>query len=523
MGDEEARPECIPTANVKKPVPLPRKNMFSLKSNCDSIEEDAIYANGVPDCSTNERKDSEPLSRRGSRTFQEKIRMRNEVQRLEKSFRKMMPKRRSVVPKGNKTEVATQPRCNSLPDNNIFDNISFNSPFGEGGQSQRVHLVSGDSDETSSDTESFYTTSELPPSYPPPPLPDESTYDELTSASSEGPNSYYSPGSDSNSIYEELSNYLSLSLEKPKSDVKAGEASRSDSWSFYDAAASASGSRYEEIDEFPEPEMLIPKVPSPCEMRRTPAEKPSQTQTNSVVLQFDPLFDKASESWEGFCNKSASAAEKDGLSLNPFADPVILSFLTDEEDKGLYGNINKNHDSVLSDCEHLNFEIPTTSGPPPVPPRRFDSVSAVTAESEDAPDAASKPPKDPEKRSSVIRWSSMKRVARFVADNIESSGLGRKQEKKGLLGKSLSQENVMNEEAEGGRSSLYSNDGEDLYVPLVLHHSGVLYRPGGLKRWGVLAQRKLTIFANKDSPDVKETLSVDSILSLRLSADNKIR
>lgn len=444
---------------VKKPVPLPRRSLLKSKN---AVDEEALYANEASSRDSSLRK-----------SFQEKIRSLNELQKLEKSFRKMIPKRRSVAPRED-LKALEQTRTHSLPDNDIFGNISFDSPFGSLTRAQRIKLNGGESDETGSDTDSFYTSSDLPPAYPPPPLPDESMYDELTSASSEGPNSYYSPGSDSASIYEELSNYLSVSKDGVES-----KSARSESWSFYDPAASSS--RYEEIDE-------IEDLPDAAELR----EKNSQTA--SLVLQFDPLFEER-------------------LTSNPFADPVILSFLNDD-DSCRYAVVNKKHESVLSDCENMNFELPSVPGPPPVPPRRFDSAMAPVAEEPVKPQT--------EKRSSIIRWSSMKRVAKYVADNIENSGLGRKQEKKGLLAKSLSQENVVNEEAEGARASLQSNESEDLYIPLVLHHSGVLYHQS-LMRWGVLAQRKLTIFANKDSPDVKETVLMDSVLSLRLRDQSKTR
>lgn len=453
---------------VKKPVPLPRRSLLKSSKTAD---DEAVYANEATSRDSSFRK-----------SFQEKIRSLNELQKLEKSFRKMIPKRRSVAPESKAVEIE-QTRTHSMPENDVFGNISFDSPFGSLTRAQRIKLNGGESDE--SDTESFHTSSDLPPAYPPPPLPDESTYDELTSASSDGPNSYYSPGSDSASIYEELSNYLSISKDNSMIESKTHEAARSESWSFYDPAASSSGSRYEEIDEIIEPTSA--DLPDAAEH----VEKISQT--TSLVLQFDPLFE-------------------DKLNSNPFADPVIMSFLNDSEDSSLYGTVNKKHESILSDCENLNFELPSVPGPPPVPPRRFDSAMA--------PEEPVKP--QTEKRSSIIRWSSMKRVAKYVAENIENSGLGRKQEKKGLLAKSLSQENVVNEETEEARASLQSND--DIYIPLVLHHSGVLYHQSLMvKRWGVLAQRKLTIFANKDSPDVKETILMDSVLSLRLRDQSKPR
>jgi len=489
--DTEAAAASLKKLTVVKPTPMPRK---VCKNNATDKEESLgeIYANvnrkPIP-------MEGESLLRRGSNSFH----------KIERSLRNMIPKRKSAIADSNSSPILCddlQSKSLSLPSENIFDKISFGSPF------EGLPLKIGESaNEDDGSDQEMCCSSDTPPSYPPPPLPDESIYDELSSASS-----YHFSGSDSNSIYEELSKYMSSPAETPLPVSCSVSAS-----SNYADASSCSGSRYEEIKGVDEPEVLIPTTASNVDIRRKGDMGAPYRVTNTVIMEFDPLVNHGAETlscdeaWTRLCSSSASSL------TNPFHDSVIMSFLADDEDHATYGTIFKKHDSISSECAKLNFEMPKLTGAPPVPPRRFDSgITQTDSVNTDSNLTNSQTAN----RTSIMRWSSMKKVARRVAESVEN-----KVRRESINKKFSSEEKIDKNEEGGSRLSAVSSgtEPEEVYIPLVLHHSGVLYRSGGGKRWGVLAQRKLTQFASKDSPDVKETVDVDQILSLQLCTDNKIR
>lgn len=533
MVDEEVNDIAPPIKLPKKPVPLPRKSLN--KSNTTDKE------NNDNDIKTRRKSDTKYFIRGDWKTaseimYEKSKLMRNEVQKLEKSVRNIITKRRSVHPKPSpKIDGKDYIRSSSLPDDNIFCSISFNSPLEES--------------DTSSDDGSFYTTSELPPPYPPPGLPDESTYDEVTSVTSSDGQCSYFPSSDSNSIYEDLCKFqtgsrpLSKNSDSDGSDV-IQKLVKSDSWSFYDAAEGVEN-RYEIIHEngvdepdcfdtnrkiFPN-EVLIPETYK-NETRDSPERNVKQR--SSLVSQFDPLHEdqsdlltEISETFKSLLSKdnsdSSSVTSETSLGItNPFQNPVILSSLSEEnssdEDNpnAIYGKVRKVpkfapdvRESLREDLKNYDVELPPPSAPPPVPPRRIDSIE------------------EPEKpKPGINRWSSMKKKARMVVENIENRASWMSSSSQNKKGEKVQSEenNKSSTDGQSGNSSFYGNlpNSEEVYIPATLNHIGMLYRPGGVQRWCVLAQRKLTLFVNKDSPDVKETIPVDGILSLRAIQENKI-
>lgn len=621
MVDEEANDKVSPievTKTPKKPVPLPRRSLIQTTAPSEKEHELTKVNN---DSLTRKKSDNKYFIRgdwkTASEIMQEKSKiMRNEVQKLEKSVRNIITKRRSVHPKSTpKIDSSDHFRSNSLPDDSVFHSISFNSPLMDEVKCNNIN--SNSESDISSEDGSFYTTSELPPPYPPPGLPDESQYDEVTSVtSSEGRCSYYSPSSDSNSIYEDLSKFRTAS--RPVRSSKIGESdsdhsemitnlqdkvTRSDSWSFYDSVE-GSDNRYEVIDEIEsegvnEPNeidcfdttttrfeniLLTPQVIDlsvDLTLRSEPSPARQGSNTSSVVFQFDPLFEaqpepaqfdlltEISKSFPSLVEAGSKeqvdgplTVEKPPLGItNPFQNPVILGSLSEESssDEGEradakvsslkesgYGKVKKPQrftvdvrESVRDDLRNYDVELPPSTATPPVPPRRFDSITNVkpspaptvptTATVLPAPTVPTVPanssrektpePAEKAKSSGMTKWSSVKKAARKVAVNIENHAPWNPMPGKKGERAEKGEKKTENTEA----TALYGNvPKEEVYVPAVQHHSGVLFRPGGVQRWGVLAQRKLTVFVSKDSPDVKETVPMDKVTSLRSVQEAKI-
>ncbi|KAL0279711.1 UNVERIFIED_CONTAM: hypothetical protein PYX00_001209 [Menopon gallinae] len=525
MFDEDLKDSSVDVSNgarkPKKPIPLPRKHIPKVENNDES---DGSSGSGR---SANRKLENffsyRNEKRSASEIVHEKKRMvKNEVQKLEKSVRNMISKR----------------------------SISFNSPLSDDVKCTEDDLKGTSESDVSSNDESNYT-SDLPPPYPPPDLPDESIYDEATSVTSSDGQCSYLPSSDSNSLYEDLSKYQTVDrLSKCNlgtyDNVTDGPA-KSDSWTYYDSVGN-SDMRYEVISEstdndpfsfsyHPPSEILKPDPYDSSENTRcdeVPVAKPKSF-SSSVVHQFDPLSEKEpespidlmseiSESFKSLLKTIQSNAD-DGSEernlKNPFQNPVILSSLSEEEGnacevsssakeqlscliEGHYGKVRKCEKlpselrkSAIELSEEYDVELPPSFTPPPVPPRRFDSIEPKTDEVD-------------KRRTSIIRWSSMKRVAKMVAENIENRT-------------SWSSSSLISDRRKTDKKPEPEGKVDNCaYLPVMLNHSGVLFKSGGIQRWGVLSQRKLTLFANKDSPDVKETIPIDSVLSIKAVNDSKI-
>ncbi|XP_054275592.1 arf-GAP with Rho-GAP domain, ANK repeat and PH domain-containing protein 3-like isoform X2 [Macrosteles quadrilineatus] len=283
-------PVCHPEANtsgnqqLKKPVPLPRSSAVKMTSHPSSAlnQEDKGSSESTPSS-------FEDVITKGYNTLTKSLRnklksasenvqgkgkavietTKNVGLKTERSVRGILHKRQSAVPVVNaKEEVdGVKPRldrCQSLPTEDIFGSIKFGSP------------IQGDKYDNAYDSDDEISLP--PPEYPPPPLPDESLYDELSTRSSHSGSQgdYYTCPSlissmqdiDSASTYEDLPDLKHLSLCGGGSDSNSSQScenvtkgpgvsesdfgqilginplvmrdhdrvavSRSESWSFYD-------------------------------------------------------------------------------------------------------------------------------------------------------------------------------------------------------------------------------------------------------------------------------------------------
>ena len=187
---------------------------------------------------------------------------RNASIRLEKSVKNLITRRLTSFNQDDLQDAETkvkdpieEDRCTSLPANDIFSTISFYSPL-------RSNLKSVKNEEDL--TGARY--SPPPPVYPPPPLPDESIYDELQSVTS-GNSSRYDTLSSTFSEraerdFPEAFNLLNFAQYQGSdsdqslsmSDIHGSQEvtkrlSRSDSWTFYDVAATGKLDKTEGVDE----------------------------------------------------------------------------------------------------------------------------------------------------------------------------------------------------------------------------------------------------------------------------------
>jgi len=439
---------------LKKPVPLPRLKFNEPDCRSAEMNSEDSAINEVQTCSiTNhvgENSDRMPCNERiRSRDLKEEWniecddahlkgrsvmgRTKNVSASFEKSMRNMLGKRSTVRASGpntvNDLSEMKNGRSKSLPSSDIFQSISFHSPLS-------VENVPPGFVMCEDDVEDCVSTSGAPPPvYPPPPLPDESVYDEVQSVVSSHSSSY-EPYCDSNTVdfatfYEDISQVRDnrghmvsdVSQTGTHVDVlESGQSSisqhtfslRSDSWRYCDNARKDIYQNMAPSDtsSVTDSDSLI--YNRHCSSTVTTASAPS-------LLQWDANCDNSNEVSEGEMSTSFSRqfgrqqsliirndlyenwstnipvrrAEDRGRGVTK---SVILEFDPLYENAGGSGKANRNYREVLLPADTLHspygkinrmgrrdvFESKTENSPefvcPPVPPRRYDSIAAVPSE-----------------------------------------------------------------------------------------------------------------------------------------------
>lgn len=634
---EQKRTECkMIRSTSKKPVPLPRMKIFN-ESDCKSTEinSDNLVLSERQTCDITNH-----VSENSNRMpFNERIRSQNLKEdwkiecddahlkgksvigrtktvgaSIEKSVRNMITRRlttRSTTPnKLNDFSTKKSGRSQSLPSEDIFQSISFISPLKDAPPQLVVC-------EDTVEEECVSTSGAPPPVYPPPPLPDESVYDEVHSVVS-SQSSSYEPYCDSNitdfeTVYEDITQIresggheLSGSsqkktegnfLENIESSVDSQHKfiSRSDSWSFYDAAQekdiyqnvapsdiSSCGSDSMIYNRHCSSKLSCTEsTPSPQEDLNcdnsdgiSEGESSSNSQfghqhsvniwnemyenwetnipwrrvegkhkvlTKSVILEFDPLYETGDSSGEA----KSSYTE------------VFLPADTGETDSP-YGRINR---VVIPEVPEQNTGENEEFVCPPVPPRRYDSISVVPAEengivdepeNEDSSEVAALPDSDVNyqelsqekgeseftsginnssgnvdsvvgrnRKAALARWASMKRAIQMMAD--------------GSPFRRAVREQVVTEDKLGYQNSLFYG-GQNEACALVSHpnwtpnaavqRSGILYRAAsGSKdytpRRCILAEGKLSCFTDKSGTSISEVIPLNKLLSIQFVPEYK--
>ena len=539
---------------IKKPVPLPRKSL--LKQNKNSLKETLLSKDEKNNGLFKEKEEKNFVrddwkSASESFVFEKKRLMKSEVNKFEKSVRNIISRRKSGHTKSlNLAPKSELTRSDSLPDNSIFCNISFNSPLAEGS------IIHSDKVDGCVDKNYYENKVTHPPNYPPPDPPDESIYDQMKIV--DFPNLH--------SDFSYISNNSSSSISTGSDCMTPCDFDSNREISKYDLSLVPGpknvNNRYEIVGNSAikncsdEENSSLNQSPTPSETEKCCSEvadciknnaKPFNSQIKYIIHLFDPLQDNKLNvsdntldllySESTLKSKTSDSCFIDSKESEPANHTKDAEHIKMKTQKIIPPNLKEGHYGKIKKPSSSSVELPSVQPniePPPIPPRNFPPRSlseSLENKKESSREVKSKSTviknekeisnalEEKHKSSDVMQWSSLKRVAKKVADNIEhrTSYLS-------LSGKKINK----NPDEEFSTKSLskvksFCGIGNLCQLPQNFSkHSGIMYRPGGIERWGVLSQRKLTLFANKDSPDVKETVPMDNVLSIQATL-NKIR
>jgi hypothetical protein len=355
---------------------------------------------------------------------------------IEKSVRSMITRRlsaRATTPnKVNDFSAKKSGRNQSLPSGDIFQSISFISPIEKAQQELEV---------CENTVEVCVSSSGAPPPvYPPPPLPDESVYDEVHSVVSSHSSSN-EPSCDSNitdfeTLYEDISQVRDNGGQQPsdasqkkteRNILENSESSdesqhkfilRSDSWSFYDGTVEKDiyqNVALSDISSFDGSDSLI--------YNRHCSSKLSCAESTLSSLQGDLNCDNSDEISEGESCTNSNMQFGNQQPVNIWNDmyenwetnipgrrmegkhrlptkSVILEFDplyetgdSPSEAKNHYTEVFLPADTGKTDSPYGRInKVASTEEPehktgeneefvcPPIPPRRYDSISIVPTE-----------------------------------------------------------------------------------------------------------------------------------------------
>ncbi|KAJ9579857.1 hypothetical protein L9F63_004459 [Diploptera punctata] len=575
----------------KKPIPLPRTTKTCKTNYCNTSTSnnlgtvcDEINSHINSPSHENNRMS---CSRRSLRSMREewkasledahlrgKCLVENTKQassRLEKSVRNMLGRRMTIrsSPERDENNSVKATRSVSLPAEDIFHSISFHSPLNAEIKAEEIPVVYEDA--VKEDCKA--TSGAPPPVYPPPPLPDESVYDEVgqhsaISSQSSNCDTYSEQGSDT--IYEDvliarnvkLRN--SLQSESSLSDYLSFNdnviTSESESWSYISGTIpneelyrnlSVTGSsdsdgndllpvnkmenedcvkarninklsRNESSDNS---ELRISDLSSMSikndlyenwEISIPAANLPKQVDigrnvlTKSVILEFDPLFEVSHDTDEADVNYEFLL--QDGDSVNPYGKikRVVKDDQAEKCDESDYIPVPpERYDS-------LNFHTDTESLERPVDVPVIADDATVSQEPVQNVTRTNKDSVDRNQKTSIKRWMSMKRAIQSMTDR-------RMSKEPRELSAVNSQNSVFYEVKSESSTSIKR---PNLMSHLPVHYSGVLYRCDRLRnfvQWHcVLTDGQLTCSSEKFGSGVSDVLPLDKILSIQLVPEHKV-
>jgi hypothetical protein len=258
--------------------------------------------------------------------------------------------------------------------------------------------------------------------------------------------------------------------------------------------------------------------------------------TKSVILEFDPLYAKA------------DGSGKSNHSYSEVLSPAATSHSS-------YGKIKR-----VGRCDV--FEQKTVNSPefacPPVPPRRYDSITAVPSEESSltvipesateleivtVPDSSVNPEGlttegtesgasdncdatvegvlSRNRKAALVRWASMKRAIRTMA---EGSSLRKMVEQAGVEIK-FGNQNTVDCGGQSEESAVVKRP--DLVPNGVIQRNGMLYRSAFgsrdfIPRCCILAGGKFVYYSDKSGSSVSEIISLDKLLSIQFVPEHKV-
>lgn len=596
--------------NNKKPVPLPRKlitqqGVKKQNESKSSRSSGALLSSATKSQSSFKTYSEEPnLS---EETAQEKVKsFGNRKNTLSKSF--FSRPRRTTTYTTHKNDEHKIERSHSLPANNFFESISFKSPLvADDGEKETLNIDMPEDDECQ-------TFNAPPPIYPPPPLPDESVYDEVQSVKSQSSvvdelnyaNSDSISCCDTASIYEDVSiissrandeienislnvenvdsgssfqfdmfrpsdasaesssksqksltpcNYDSLSLSSSVRDSYINERATSRSSISPSVLSELEMSEYNsspedayEEDRFSSPvtssictqndlydnwepkhEYKVPDIP--LRQKGEPSKK-----VNSVIIEFDPLFDKK------FLNRESN--ESNVLVTNDLYDLSVA--------ESPYGKIKRSTNTVGTITEEVC---------PPIPPRRVDSIAPKLAVSDleteiseqvineetvqqpqysrnsdklnirnhtklssERPTSSQTKDESSKPRKPLSRWPSVKHAIKLVSDSSWSPVMRRNGKQSG--------KNIKEEEA-----VFFEVSGIEIEPPFNCRQATKLYSANLFKitgnsrerqkdvveQWCNLSEAKFVIYGDKSMATVKDVVHLSTVTSVHAVMDYKLK
>lgn len=530
MNENNFVPGPVPLPRIrgttKIPIPLPRTTTNVLTS--EENKEDAKVQIKSDKQTRQEHANSLRKSlRKVSNNVQEKsnaviMSAKNVSSKMELSVRNILSKRHTVSGVGESQEGKedSNVRCQSLPCDEIFRNISFDSPLS---------------------TPDDVTYSE-PPSYPPPPPPDESHYDELRSSKSGSiVNSEELSVTEKSSIYEEINycNNLSGACSPCPSSADVGAVlNRCDSWNYYDAPvaiAKPRGHSYENValeylptessqniysDEpaknkiYKKPILFPSDSGSVCSSRASANEsyenwQPTSTSkrpgdstssrseksfaTKSVIYEFDPLFVERFNKTKPKPEEKRDNLEAHCSNTEPQVAFEVQKSSTVPANLNSVANIDTT-DDVQSEGEYFLYH------------RAGAYKGLLDDEPKEIPVVT-----QGRKKGSLVRWDSMKKAIKMVTDSAPWSPImGRKNQKNRDAG------------CVSGNVNKACKLGS-------VHNGYLLKSPSNgekikdfVTKWCQLADGNITLLSDKNSTS-KEVIGMETILSIQSVLETKLR
>lgn len=536
----------------KRPIPLPRHKL------AEPMEDEAVQATQAKSTIFGTLKGE--LKERRRRLSDEIVEHRNAV--LEKkrvvletarnAKNQVVRKFNSLHRDGSVTPEVVEDKTQSLPPTSeIFQGISFESPCNE------------------------------PPNYPPPNLPDESVYDEPQTAGNNTTSSSSSNAGTLSSVslsyYEEIfpegllsyaqqhANSSDSESEKPKTTLKH-RVNRSDSWSFYDGV-SRNENIYNNIEEESDEniyansdestgsikeETISEEIkPVPPQRKSRPSSKKIEdfskmnilrlSEISSISVQ-NTLYENHILEPEKVIRRDSSQSEStprvtesmiyefDPLKRKNLATEISslsteqdLSFLESILQGDTYGTFNH----TQSDWSSSHSDEETDLEVPPAPPRYdslpndIDQVPSATwfIPSPDTPTPLPEPSTTPTEKTNWMKQRLSGVFQKFVnSDNKTNLNRGSSFRASNVT------DNVM--KVVGGKPPAMLGQS-------IVTHQGLMLkigRCGGIEdllgdinpRWCYLGNGKLTCYNDNTLKVVKETIMVDTILSVQLISQNRI-
>lgn len=499
-------PRSKPT--IKTPVPLPRTTL-SVKQEDEAVSEEKDTSKPIKPPRLQHTNSLRKSLRKVTTNVQEKsnavlLSAKNVSTKMESSVRNILSKRHTVSGSEESSEQSNDVeyvRCQSLPCDDIFRNISFDSPL----------QVPDD-----------YGVSYDPPPYPPPPPPDESIYDELRSTKSGSVFQSDLSNADNNSVYEEIHGLNNISGACSPCSSAPDEArvlNRSDSWSFYDVPFSVPkprGHSYENVaidylptesteniysDEPARPKIvkkpiLLPldsasvcssnvmtnecyenwKPVNSCHRGNTSSRSEKSFATKSVIYEFDPLFEGR--------KKSGKTEKQDSSDIRPNNEIQKCS---------TFPKLDTLSNCDSSDTAHNSAEY-----------FLYHRAAGGRGSLEEPPKEILVLTQGNKKKADLVRWSSMKRAIKLVTDSAPWSPIG-------------SRKNLRPRE-EGIRNPVFG--------PV---HNGFIFKSPSngerakdfVQKWCQLSDGKMTL-ANDKNTNNKEVIGVETVLSIRALPETKL-